>query len=110
MRIANRKTPRTSSAMRRPLMCTHVTLSATASAVRQTPRVMKNAMAPRRRVRFMLAQEYTGTAARLRCARVRPPKEGGLVVRELGLCARGTRVLRVKFRSLHLLGETELLH
>jgi hypothetical protein len=32
--------------------------------VRQTPRVIKNAIAPRRRVRFILAQEYTGPGIR----------------------------------------------
>src|SRR6185437_13835834 len=79
MSIAKRKTPRTSSAMRRPLMCTQVTLSATASTVRQTPRVIKNALAPRRRVRFMLAQEYTSmtVGAPMRIQKQRPPGEGG---------------------------------
>jgi hypothetical protein len=30
--------------------------------VRHTPSVMKNALAPRRRVRFMLDEEYSGRA------------------------------------------------
>jgi hypothetical protein len=59
-------------------MCTQVTFNAIARAVRQTPSVMKKAMAPRRRVRFILAQEYTGRLFGSSLKTTKPPGEGGL--------------------------------
>src|SRR5580658_108154 len=111
MRIANRMKPRTSRAMRRPVICSHVRLSATARAVRQTPRVMKNAMAPRRRVRFMLAQEYKGISVDRRDRKSKAARSGRLW-REFsvlsGACR--SRVLRVELGDLHPLGKAKLLH